>query len=871
MNESILAEDSIVNSKSTSHFGELLARYRGVEGAYDEAMTNAHTLRPGWQAMFDTLGGLSTDEVHRRVSQAQRQMDVDGVAFNPHDAKLHDAGRSDTRPWSLDPIPLVIEQQEWRQIEAGLEQRARLADLLLLDLLGPQTLLHERILPPEVLFAHPRYFPAYHSLVPHPRKHLQLYAADLARSPSGSWQVTADRTRSPFGLGYVLENRLVTARMLPAAFESCNVRRLAPFFMTMQTTLRELAHRFKENPRIAFWTKGPTSRAYFEDAFLARYLGYALVEGGDLAVRNNRVNLKTLGGLLPVEVLLRRVEDHDCDPAELSGDSAFGVSGLLEVIRSGNVAVANSIGSCLSESPMLLAFLPAISRHLLNEELKLPSVDTWWCGQAPALKYVLENFDNLVIRYAFRRDDEGPLLPRKMAEAEKASLKDRIKAAPEQFVGQAVVIRSTAPVWEGSSLHPWSVALRAFSIAKGDNYETLPGGLARVAPEPNVLLHNMTSGEKSQDVWILAEQSVAPISLLNVSNSTIELSRGGSELPSRAADNLFWLGRNLERAEQIARLARVALLHFTRQEDTQQTLQQLIAACQRAKQLPSADAPKASSAKRLAEQLAASLLNLENGHSMRSVVHYAETTAMRVRDRIALDFLRIISDLRHLLDLNLSAGELAATEMIGVLDQAIILLNALSGLASESMTRTLGWRFLDLGRRIERAYQTAANISQLLPMKQVDMDVTRSLEFCLEIHDSFMTYRNRYLANFQASAVLDLLLVDDSNPRSILYQLQTISAHVDKFPRSDTQAALSIEQRSALMLTNTVRLADVFELSTADKRGEHSALHKILSKLSEQLPKLSDAVSARFLIHAGFQRHFALDQSSRNMKSQSDT
>jgi uncharacterized circularly permuted ATP-grasp superfamily protein/uncharacterized alpha-E superfamily protein len=867
MNETNVAEDSTATSSAArsapQQFRALLDRYRGVGGCFDEAVGPDGTLRPGWQTLFGKLGGLTVAEVERRVAQAQRQMSIDGVAFNPHDAS------NVSRPWSLDPIPLVIRQQEWAQVEQGLDQRGRLADLILLDLLGPQTLLHERVLPPEVLFAHPRYFPAYHSLVPRPHKHLQLYAADLARASDGSWWVTSDRTRSPFGLGYVLENRLITSRMLPAAFESCHVRRLAPFFMALQATMKSLSNQRSENPRIAFWSKGPSSRAYFEDAFLARYLGYTLVEGGDLAVRDNKVMLKTLGGLLPVEVLMRRVEDHDCDPAELVGESTNGVAGLLEAIRSGNVAVSNSIGSCLSESPMLLAFLPAVCQHLMGEKLKLPSIGTWWCGQESALRYVLDNFDNLVIRYAFRRDDEAPFQPSKMTAEQKAELKARIKAAPGQFVGQSRISRSTAPVWEGGQIHSWSLALRSFLVSNGDRYETLPGGLARVAPEADVLLHNMTSGEKSQDVWILSDERVEAVSLLNVNHSTIELTRGGAELPSRAADNLFWLGRNLERAEQIARLVRVTLQHITSQEDAHESLAPLIAACRRSKQLPAeaSELQLTQSVEYFSKRITEGILDRKSSFSLRSVVHAAEATAMKVRDRIALDHLRVIGDLRLLLDTQLASGEVAASDLISVLDNAIIQLNALSGLAGENMTRTLGWRFLDMGRRLERAFQTASTLGQLLPLDLTHVDVSRSLEFCLQIHDSFMTYRNRYLANLQIAAVLDLLIADDTNPRSIMFQMHTVSKHVDRLPRSSTQAILSNEERLALSITNAVRLAEIAELSTLDKRGELTGLHKLLSRLIEQLPKLSDAVSARFLIHAGFQRHFAISPASTRQSS----
>ncbi len=853
-----MADESQKVSSQPEQFRNVLAEYRAAGACFDEAVTGDGSLRPGWQALFENLGGLTFTEIRRRLLQAERQMDVDGVAFNPHDT----SGVS--RPWSLDAIPLVLQQAEWQDVANGLEQRAKLADLVLLDLLGPQTLLHERILPPEVLFAHPRYFPAYHSLVPRPKRHLQLYAADLARSPDGQWWVTADRTRCPFGLGYILENRLVSSRMLPQAFGKCNVQRLAPFFIALQNTLRELSHRYKDNPRIAIWSKGPKSRAYFEDAFLARYLGYALVEGDDLAVRDNKVMLKTLGGLLPVEVLLRRVEDHHCDPAELASGQSYGVSGLLEVIRSGNVSVGNSIGSGLAESPMLMAFMSNICRHFMDMELKLPSLATWWCGRADALKYVLSHLDKLTIRSAYRSEDEPPYQPHLMSTKDKEKLTERIKMSPAMFIGQEHVTRSTAPVWEDRKLQAWPLAIRPFLIAKGDGYETLPGALARVSPDPEVLLHNMTSGEKSQDVWIVSDRPVPPITLLSTAGSLTELKRGGAELPSRAADNLFWLGRNLERAEQLARLVRITLQQLTSGEATDHFASGLAYACQQAKQL-SAESEIPQTRSLLARRLTQNVLDARDGLSLRSVVRAAHASAMKVRDRVALDSLRVINNLRDTFEITLSNEDVAATELISVLDVAMTSLNALSGLASESMTRTQGWRFLDLGRRIERAFQTARTIRSLIPLQPDETEQPRALEYLLQICDSFMTYRNRYLANIQLAAVLDLLVTDETNPRSIVFQLQAVHQHVDQLPRSQSQAAMTPEQRIALSQYNAIRLSDVFELAAPDNRHELTGLHRVLNRLLEKLPELSDTISGRFLIHAGLQRHFASSMTVENV------
>ncbi len=844
-------------------FGGLLQRYQPAAGGYDEAAVAQGQLRPAWQPLFKALGELSVGEVSRRLAGAQRQLELDGVAFNPHDS---DGGVS--RPWSIDSIPLVIPQTDWEKIAAGLEQRARVADLILLDLLGPQTLLHERVLPPEVLFANPQYSPAYHCLVPRPRKHLQFYAADLARSPEGKWWVTADRCRNPFGLGYILENRLITSRMLPKAFGVCNVTRLAPFFITLQNTVHEFADRYRDNPRIAIWTKGPQSRSYFEDAFLARYLGFTLVEGEDLAVRGNRVMLKTLGGLLPVEVLLRRIEDHHCDPAELTSNATYGVSGLMEVIRSGNVTVCNSIGSSLIESPMLQAFLPVVCKHLLGEELSLPSVATWWCGQPKALKYVLGHLDELIIRRAYRGDDEPPYYPQSMSEEEKAELAAQIRAKPEMFVGQEQVRRSTAPVWQQQQLTPWSLALRAFLVAKDEGYVTLPGGLARVSSDPEVLSHNMTSGEKSQDVWITSDEPVPRVTLLTVSGKQVKLKRGGAELPSRVADNLFWLGRNLERAEQMARLVRFTLQQLTSQETSTVGVASLVEACQKAKLLKAEAVSKDLG--QTARQLTLGAMDAQSPQSIRSAVEATYGTAAKVRDRIALDAFRVITELRELFKTPVTDRENAPIELISKLDDAITFLSAISGLAGESVTRTLGWRFLDLGRRIERAWQTARVIRHLHQLQRAEADLARVLENGLQICDSFMTYRSRYFADVQPAAVFDLLITDDSNPRSIVFQLGAVCEHVDQLPRSATQAAMAPEQRMALSLYNAVRLADVSQLAREDSRGELTALDKLLKRLVEQLPRLSDTVSGKFLIHAGLQRHFASLNSRLTTRQPSD-
>ncbi len=869
--------ESTNNQSGAGWLAKRLESYAGVHGGFDEAVKSDGTVRPPWKRMFKHIGRLSKQEIQLRSTQAQRQIENDGAVFNPHDMG------EVSRPWQLDPIPLILSQQEWNGVAEGLQQRAQLADLLLLDLLGPQTLLHEKVVPPELLFANPNYFPAYHGLVQRPRQHVHLYAADLARGPGGRWWVTTDRTRAPSGLGFVLENRLITSRLMPSVFARCNALRLASFFMSFKASLANWSDRFRENPRIAIWSKGPTSKSYFEDAFLARYLGHTLVEGDDIAVRQGRVMLKTLGGLIPIEVLLRRPEDYNCDSAELRSGTVHGVSGLLNVIRSGDVAVANSLGSSYAESPMLAAYLPGVCRHFFNQDLILPSVATWWCGTPGGLKYVTENFERLVIRNAFRSADDTAMLPGQLDAAAREELLAKIRREPHQYVGQEQFSRSTTPVWENQTIEPWFLAIRGFSTASvGGGFTTLPGALARVSRDPNVLSQDMTSGEKSQDVWVVAEERAQVVTLLPTPKKQAALKRSGSDLPSRVAENLYWLGRNLERAEQAARLVRLALTRATSEDTLHDEATRLAELCEASGQMAAKnkstkigneatqDAAAAGQSEAESTVMTSSFVRrLVEGAfdptkpmSLRSIVASVHATASKVRDRIALDSYRIIVDLSEQVCRDVPVETLeGAIELVQVLDGAIDSLAAISGLASESMTRTLGWRFLDLGRSIERACHLVASTTVLFD-KQLD-DPSAVLEDCLSLCDSYMTYRTRYLANLDLAAVLDLIIADETNPRSLISQAQRILTHVEQLPRSEANATLSQEQRLAIDVYHKVRLVDVFKLATPAGDHTYPGLSKLLTELSDRLPMLSDCLAGRFLIHAGvFQRHFSRENES---------
>lgn len=831
----------------------IFAEYNPLPGVYDEALTETGARRPAWKRLLTQLDAMGEIRLRQTWQRAHAQIERDGVTYNPYD----DDGLV-ARPWLLDAIPMVLTDSEWNPLCTRLDQRARVLDALLKDLLGEQRLIRDGVIPPDLLFGHPAWYPAYQNLHAGEKHRLTICVTDLARAPDGQWWATGDRTRAPFGLGYVLENRIVTSRMLSGIFRSLPIRRLAGFYAAVKQELRRLAPRSRDNPRIVLWTKGPQSRGYFEDSYLARYLGYTLAEGDDLAVRDNRVQLLTLGGLLPVEVLLRRVDDDDCDSVELNPDSRIGISALLDVIRTGGVAVANSVGSRIVESPAFLPFLSAASKYLLGEDLQLPSVATWWCGDDKAKSHVLANITDMLIRPAFRMADVRPTVGRSLSQIQRKDLIAQINANPAGFVGQEIIDRSTTPVLTDRGVEPWYTGLRTFHVADGNRFRTLPGGLARVSADSDSLNFTMTDGERSQDIWIVADHNVQSESLLGSSVQQISPRRSGAELPSRVADNFFWMGRYAERAMQTTLLLRTLFAGLDAEEvNTAHTTPLLRVLADQGQIDPDHLVPELSrTITEIGVTLPAAVLDPARAHSLLSSVRNTVRTATRVRDRISTGMWRSVDRLNSHFVLAEQVQDKSDVDIPVLLDAAMSELAALIGLVAEGMTRTLGWRFFDLGCRIERAWQTTSLLKGFLGDER--NDDPDSLETLLTTTDCLMTYRSRYLATMQVPVVLDLLLTDTTNPRSVIWQLNKIDEHLVNMPGGRDRPMLTREQKMVIALAGQVRLIDIFAAARYSAPNGRTNLKKVLGDLDAKLPRLSDLLSSRFLIHAGLPRHFGI-------------
>lgn len=824
----------------------LFSSYSFADGVFDESHSGEGRLRTHYDCLQRALNHLSPEELKRRADTARRLVDEQGITYN-----IYGDPRGTERPWQLDPLPLVISTEEWTSLEAALIQRATLLDRILADCYGPQELIRSKWLPPALVFAQPDFLRPCHGIKQSGQRFLHFYACDLARSPDGRWWVISDRTQIPTGTGYALANRLVTSRIFPEAFRDCHVSRLAGFFRSVQHALASLGKRRSDNPRIVVLTPGPYNETYFEQTYLARYLGYSLVEGQDLTVRDDRVYLKTLSGLEPVDVILRRVDDHFCDPLELRNDSMLGVPGLVEAMRAGNVAVANALGSGLLQSPAFLAFLPGLCRHILGEELKLPSVATWWCGQKKAERYVLEHIDDLFVKPAFtRKRITNPDRP--LTSEQRDALRRRIEFQPHQFVAQERVELSTAPCITADGIGPRRVSLRAYAVAHNGGYRVMPGGLTRVAPEGSRSV-SMQAGGASKDTWVLSPGPIEEASLLESDSPSIELRRVGNNLPSRMADNFFWLGRYAERADATSRLLRSALIRFSPENTggampvlgpllrTLESQGVLAAGPERANPPQNTEALEA-------ELLAAIFDPLRSG-SLRSIGERLQRLVTLARERTSADLWRVLTQLDDWLTRPASTLMLAG-DALEVLNQVLMNIAALHGLARENMTRAQGWRFLDIGCRIERSLQLCSLLDTVLSSAEADNPSV--LEAVLEVCDSTITYRSRYNLLPHIAAVMDLVLLDDTNPRSLLFQLSQLVKHLDRLPQEQRSALPTTAQRVLLQCLTQVRLLDPRTVKAG--HAANSPVHEVIKSTLRDLPQISEAIAVSYFAHSSISR-----------------
>lgn len=837
-------------------------------GRYDElrgsaAGLQAPALAPAWRAFFTHLGSDGVADLDRRADALQRRMRENGLFYQLHEQR---AGDGATGPWSLDLLPLIVTSQDWAAIERGVLQRVRLLNAMMADLYGPQTILQRGLLPPALVTGHPGYLRAMRGARVPGDTWLHVVAFDLARGPDGQWRVIAHHTQGAAGLGYLLENRLIVSRLLPRTFRGLRVQRLAASYRALLQSMQALSPAGK-NSRIVLLTPGPHSATYFEHAYLARYLGLTLVEGGDLTARDNRVFLKTLRGLEPVHGILRRVDDAWLDPLELRPDSMLGVPGLLQAVRAGNVLLANAPGSSFLESPGMLGFLPRLAESLLGTTLTLPAVHSWWCGEPAACDDALPQLARCIIKPSFPPEVQAgggfePVIGARLTHAQLAEWRARILANSSHYTVQADLPLSQAPTWPGhrepgdgygnggARIVPKPLLLRVFALADGAaRWRVLPGGLSRVGARDALFNAPMPRGGSTVDTWVMTEGVVDATTLLQTHLSADDLTTAQPRaIASRAAENLFWLGRYTERATNLMRLARAALERLRGEDDADSPAHlELIDTLCRDTGLIAADAPSAVDAPRAFQlALAASLTRgADHAAGIASCLFGMRGAAAAIRERLSSEQWRLIDDATQLFadsTGNAEAEEQLGNEALQLLERLGLLLGAITGAQTDNMTRDDGWRLLSIGRQIDRLDFLCSVLR--FAFEEGAVHKQDGFELVLELFDSAITFRSRFQRGFDVAPLLSLVVLDTDNPRSLAWVVQAMRGRLTKVERSEGYALSELADAIP-----DVPGWSLHELCETGDDGRHDRLLERLDTTAKAVWELSNRIGERYFSH----------------------
>jgi uncharacterized circularly permuted ATP-grasp superfamily protein/uncharacterized alpha-E superfamily protein len=825
--------------------GDPSAGYCPIAGDYDEMLDAQAGIRAHWQAFVEDFRQFEGQERRARAQKLRRLVRENGIAqdlFSPTAAL--------DEPWKIDLVPLIFGPEEWRWLEASLIQRARLFAALLDDIYGPQALLRSGKIPPALLLGDKTFI---RPLVGtgSGRGRLTFYAADMARDETGNWRVIDSHAETVAGVGFALANRVVHSHVMGDVFASCNARRLAPFFDMLHGELAARAGR--DDASIALLTPGPHHEDYFGHAYLARYLSMQLVEGGDLRVVGNNLYVKALDGLKPLDLIVRCVEGLCSDPLELDPGSSFGPPGFMQALRRHPNLSANAVGTAVIENRGLGPYLPELSRELLGEELALSDPPRWWMGDEQAVQHVFANPRGMTIRRAQEGTGrpgsaERGVMPELLNPARLAELKREIRLHGPDYVAEQQVNFAATPSWTEAGFRAKPFAVRFYVALVNGQYHVMPGGIALdVGPMRGVALHSPAG--YSRDVWVLSEEKLpAHVSRLRGHLDMPAITRSGGGLRSRVADNLFWLGRYAERADWTMRLMRAAL---SRLEPDSMSAQHREAVGKALSVLLAKDAGVVSlqgedSSAKAVEQLVRGLAGRGRAYGLAHSLDLMHQVAGLIRDRLSVELWRTLQNFQSIpiwlgQTLPPSSGEL-----LDCLDEGIATLAAFNGMVAENMTRTYAWTFMEIGRRLERACNLSEMMLALFETEADDAAQSGALLFALEVGDSTLTYRSRYLFAPLLPLVLDLLLVDETNPRSIGFQLDQVASHLDDLPKNTPAGPQMEERKIVLELRTRVQLADVYDLARTDGNGTRPHLKELFTQLSTELPKLSEAITRRY-------------------------
>jgi uncharacterized circularly permuted ATP-grasp superfamily protein/uncharacterized alpha-E superfamily protein len=786
----------------------IVADYAPLAGVPDEMLDGAGNVRPAWQVLIDAFDELGQQELSARFERADQYLRDAGVFY-----RKYDGAEGKERAWPLAHVPLLIADDEWEHISRGLQQRAELLELLVADIYGDNRFVARGLLPPELIARNGEFLRPVVGIRPGSGHFLHFCAFELGRGPDGGWWVLGDRTQAPSGAGFALENRVATTRALSDVYGRMHVHRLAGFFRGFRDALNALAR--NGEGRVGILTPGQLNETYFEHAYIARYLGFTLLEGEDLVVEDGEVMVRTVSGLQPVDVLWRRMDGAFVDPLELRYDSRIGTPGMTEALRQGSVAMVNALGSGILETRAFSAFMPRLCQEILGAPLELPTIATWWCGGGAERRHVLDHFDEMMIGPAFATglaidDHSSTVLGSTLEPEARAALVERLGREGPNYVGQEPVRLSTAPVHVDGRLQPRPITLRVYAARTQNGWTIMPGGFARVGSTPDTTAIAMQRGGQAADVWVVSDKPVERVSLLPQQGEKLVRNSAGA-LPSRAADNLIWLGRYAERCEATVRILRAYNARLA--------------------EVSNPDLPLLADTRTYLEGVGVDA-SLALPPALIAAIESATRSAGQIRDRFSPDGWLALADLSKTARRfagHVRTGDDATRSMTVLLRK----LAGFSGLVHENMYRFAGWRFLEIGRRLERAIQIAGITAWLTREDAPD----GSLEMLLEIADSVMTHRRRYSVHAGAQSAVDLLVLDPLNPRSVLFQIAELREQIERLPGGIEDGLLSPAAKHALKLQTELRVSEPDRLTTAD-----------LERLGREVGALADLIAAAYFV-----------------------
>ena len=815
-------------------------------GHYDELRDSDGALRPTWRTFFGGLGTAGLNDLHRREILLKRQVHEHGVTYN-----VYSDEHGVPRRWSLELLPFLVGEQDWQLIESAVVQRAAVLSAVMRDAYGPRQLIREGLLPPALVLGNPGYLRSLHGVEPPGGIFLHVVAFDLARGADGHWWVLGHRAQAPSGLGYALENRLTVSRLFGESFAAMRVQRLAASYRRLLETLVRHAPRDAGEgsapPRIVLLTPGRYNETYFEQAYLAHYLGVPLVEGEDLTVRDDRLYLKTLHGLERVHAVIRRLDDVFCDPLELRADSALGVPGLLHAIRCGHVLVANALGAAFLESPAIHGFLPAIARRLLGEELVLPPRDSWWCGEAVARQTAFATLQTARVRATYRGSGLEPAIARGTGLLKLSDVRNVIEQCPDWFTIQSYLPYSKAPCWSRNALVPRSAMLRVYVIATGDGgWHAMPGGLTRIAERQDEV--SMQRGGSSADTWVITGQEVDPFTMLPDRLRVDDVVFRRRIVTSRAAENLFWLGRYSERTDNAARAAQSILTNLRSNSPLPESVLAAIGRTSVALGLVPRGVPPPVLGQRVFERTLLGALGNERASSVAFDLGQLASAAAQIRDRLAFEHWHQITSTVERYTVSIGRGEdkepPSLDDALAALASLAVGLGAITGAQADGMTRDDGWRLLTIGRQIERLICMSEVLQAFFESGSVVQE--SGFDLALALFNSTITYRSRYQGQRDITALVDLLVLELANPRSLACTVDLIARELGELCAATAQR-VDWQEAAVFALPRQPLLS---QLCGRDASGGFADFIALTRTLIASARNLSDRIGLRYFSHS---------------------